>query len=115
MLKKSLVFKKIIRNIRLLAINIGLITILNTQNILFDRLITIDGNFEITGANYTNSTIKLWGYVIFAMVIVVAIFSATNNFKKGEKKKVIRNVLSIPIYLVGMFAVLICFNGIFHP
>ena len=113
MLKKSLVFKKIIRNIRLLAINIGLITILNTQNILFDRLLTIDGNFEITGANYTNSTIKLWGYVIFAIVIVVSIFAATSNFKKGEKKKVIRNVLAIPIYLVGLFAVLICFNGIF--
>lgn len=113
MLKKSLVFKKIVRNIRLLAINIGLITILNTQNILFDRLLTIDGNFEVTGANYTNSTIKLWGNVILAIVIIVAIFLATGNFKKGEKKKVIKNLLSIPIYLVGMFVVLVCFNGIF--
>ena len=113
MLKKSLVFKKIIRNIRLLAVNIALITILNTQNILFDGLITIDGNVEITGANYTNSTIKLWGYIIFAIVIVVAVFRATANFKKGEKKKVVKDVLSIPVYLVSLFAVLIGFNIIF--
>lgn len=113
MLKKSLVFKKIIRNVRLLAINIALITILNTQNILFDRLITIDGNMEITGANYTNSTIKLWGYIIFAVVIVIAIFRATINLKKGDRKKLIKDVLAIPVYLVGLFIVLVGFDAIF--
>ncbi len=113
MLKTSLALKKIIRNIRLIAIGIALITILNTQNILFDNMLTIDGNKDIIGASYTASTIKLWGYMIFAVVIIVAIFRATINFKKGNRKKILRNLVSIPLYLVVLFIVTISFDGIF--
>ena len=113
MLKTSLGVKKIIRNIRLLAINISAITILNTQNILFDRLMTIDTNFEITGVNYSNSTIKLWGYIIFAFIISISIFLATKNFKNNDNKKIIKNLAIIPGYLVGLFIILVGFDIIF--
>ena len=85
MLKNSLGLKKIIRDVRLLAITISAITIFNTQNVVFDKLMTIDGNIEVTGVNYTNSSVKLWGYIIFAIVITVSVFIATKNFKNGDK------------------------------
>ena len=113
MLKDSLLLKKVIRNIRLLSIGVALITVLNTQNILFGRMLTIDGNTEIIGAGCTESTIKLWGYIILAVVIVVSIFKATSNFMKGDTKKVIKNILIVPSYLVILFVVMIGFDLLF--
>lgn len=113
MLKQSLLMKKIIRNIRLIAIGIAAITLLNTQNILFGKMLTINSDTEITGAGYTDATVKLWGYVIFAIVIVVAIWRATINFAKSNTKKILQDLAIIPAYLVGLFLVIILFNLIF--
>ena len=113
MLKTSLLLKKSIRNIRLIAIGIAMLTILSTQNILFDKMLTINDKVDIIGAGYTESTIKLWGYLIFAVVIVVCVFKATSNFMQGNNKKVIKNIVIIPAYLVALFIVIIGFDLIF--
>ena len=113
MLKTSLIAKKIIRNIRLVAIGIALLTVFNTQNILFEGMLTINGNTEIIGAGYTESTIKLWGYMIFAIVIVVAVYRGTINIKNGKNKKVLKDVLAIPVYLVLLFIITISYDGMF--
>ena len=44
MLKQSLFMKKLTRNIMLVVIGIALMTILNTQNMMFGKLLTIDDN-----------------------------------------------------------------------
>ncbi|MBP3801882.1 MAG: UPF0182 family protein [Clostridia bacterium] len=113
MLKKSSIVKKIIRNIRLIAIGISLLTIFGTQNILFDKIMTVNGNIDVTGAGYTASTVKLFGYVILAIVIVVATFIGTINFQKGKNKKVIKSIITIPAYLVILFIITASFDGIF--
>ena len=113
MLKESLGLKKIIRNIKLIAIGVAGITIFSIQNILFERMLTINGNMDIIGAGYVESTIKLWGYIIFAMVIIVATFRGIYNFKNGNKKKVFKDVLAIPVYLVSLFIITVVFNGVF--
>ncbi len=113
MLKQSILMKKIIRNIRMMAIGIAAITLLNTQNILFSKMLSINNDIEIIGAGYTEATIKLWGYIIFAFVIAICIWRATIHFSKGNNKKIIKDVVAIPIYLVGLFVVIIAFNIIF--
>ena len=113
MLKESLGLKKVIRNIRLIAIGIAAIVVLSTQNILFERMLTINSNTDVIGAGYTESTIRLWGYVIFAIVIVVATFRGTSNFKNGKSKKVLKDILAIPVYLVALFIITISFDGMF--
>lgn len=113
MLKSSLLLKKVIRNIRLIAIGIALLTILNTQNILFGKMLTIDENTEVIGAGYTESTVKLWGYIIFAIVIVFSVFKATSSFMNGKTKKVLKSIIIIPSYLVILFVVMIGFDWIF--
>ena len=87
MLKEGLLFKKIMRNVVLIAIGIGILTILNVQNILFGKFLTIDNNIEIIGAGLTEATIKLWGYVIFAFIIVIFAIERyiTSNNKIQQK------------------------------
>ena len=113
MLKESLFMKKITRNILFIIIGVAFITILSTQNLMFGKILTIDKNIEITGAGMTESTLKLWGYIIFALVIVIFAYRALKNFKKGNTTNVLKNLAVIPIYLVVLFVVMAGFDLIF--
>ena len=113
MLKESLFMKKILRNVKLLIVGIALTTVINTQNIVFGKILTIDGNIELTGAGYTEANIKLWGYVIFSVIMVISVWIAIRNLKKGNTKNILKNLSVIPIYLVTLFLVMIIFDSIF--
>ena len=113
MLKKCLGINKIFRNIKLVAVCFALFTIINTQNIIFEKMITIDGNIDIIGAGFTQSTVKLWGYVIFAFVIIISTFKAVKHFKNEKNRRILYDLISIPVYLVILFIVTASFDGIF--
>ena len=113
MFKKSLFMKKLTRNIMLLVIGIALITVLNTQNIMQGKILTVDEDIDIVGAGITETTIKLWGYVIFAFIIVIFAYRAIQAFKQEKTSKVLKNLAVIPGYLVVMFIVMVGFDLIF--
>ena len=79
--------KKGIRNLKLVTIGIALLTLLNTQNIILQKFITLEDDVELTGAGFTESTVKLWGYRIFAVVIVASIFTAIKYFKQYKHEE----------------------------
>ena len=113
MLKQSLFMKKLTRNILLVIIGIAVMTILNTQNMMFGKLLTIHNDIDIVGAGKTEATIKLWGYILFAFVIVIFAYRALKFFKEGNTNKVLKNLAIIPAYLVILFVVMIAFDLIF--
>ena len=119
MLRNSLLIKKLLRNVTLVIICIALYTALNVTNITLSKMLTIKNetdqtqNIEIIGAGYTDVTIQRWGYLIFAVVIVIASIRAIKAFKNNNTSKVLKNLILIPGYLVAMFFVIIVFNLIF--
>ncbi len=113
MLKEGMLLKKIFRNLILISIGIALLTVLNTQNILFGKMLTIGNNIEIVGAGTTETTINLWGYIIFALIIVIYVYRAIKNFEKGNTNKVLKNLAVIPAYLIVLFILMISFDIIF--
>lgn len=115
LLKNSLLFKKLQRNVILVAIGIALSTIINTQNIVLETFITLgnEAETELVGAGFIESTIKLAGYQIFAVVVVVAAILAVKYFKKEQAKKVLASLLTIPAYLVIFFFVIQGFDFIY--
>lgn len=113
LLKEGMLLKKLARNVVFIVIGIALLTILNTQNILFEKMITINSDIEIIGAGTTETTIKLWGYVIFAFIIVIFAYRAIKYFKDGKTNKVLKNLAVIPGYLVVLFLVMVLFDAIF--
>lgn len=110
MLKESLFIKKLIRNVFWVVICIAAMTVLNTQNILFGKILSVNEDIEITGAGMTEATVKLWGFAIFAVVIIIFAYRAIKYFKKGNTNRVLRNLAVIPGYLVVLFIVMTSFD-----
>ena len=88
-------------------------TILNTQNTVLGTFLTLSNEIELTGAGNIESTVELWGYIGFAIVIVLAVGTAIKQFLNNQNKKIIYTLLSIPAYLVLLFVVIIGYNLIF--
>ena len=112
-LKKSYLIKYILRNVRILSIFYAIYTLIGTLDIVFSGFITTNSKLQLTGAGLTDVTIKLWGNIILAIVIVVSAFLATANIKKENKSGTIKNLLVIPAYMFCMFIVMFGFNVIF--
>lgn len=110
MLKQSLFMKKLTRNILLVIIGIAIMTLLNTQNMIYGKLLTINDNIDIVGAGMTETTVKLWGYILFAFIIIVFAYRAIKYFKEGNTNKVLKNLAVIPGYLVVLFIVMMVFD-----
>ncbi len=113
LLKESKFIKKLLRNVVILAIIFGVQTILNTQNIVTGKFLTLSNGTELTGAGAVESTIQLWGYAIFAVVIVIAVAVSVKYYLKKDNKKIMFALLSMPTYLVLLFFVMIGYDLIF--
>ena len=112
-LKESKLMKKAIRNLKLVTVAIALLTLINTQNIVLQKFLSLEDEIELIGAGFTEATIKLWGYRIFSVLIVVAIFMAIKYFKSSDTKKVLISLATLPAYLVCLFIVMVTFDLIF--
>ena len=113
MLRKSKFIKSLLKNVIILAILVGILTIFSTQNIVTEKFLTLNNEIELTGAGFIESTINLWGYVIFSFVIIGSIISSVIFFQKNKNKKIMFTLLSIPGYLVAMFIVIVVTDFIF--
>ena len=113
MLKESLFMKKLMRNIMMIIVGIGLMTIVNTQNVMYGKILTVGENIEINGAGMTEATVQLYGYIIFAFVIVIFANRALKAFKVRNTGKVLKNLAVIPGYLVILFVAMLAFDLIY--
>lgn len=115
LLKESLLFKKLQRNVILVAIGIAAITLINTQNIVLEPFITLknEEGTELIGAGFIESTIKLIGYQIFSVVVVAVAILGVKYFKKEQARKVLIRLAIIPSYLVVFFLIIQGFDYIY--
>jgi len=110
LLLNSKLIKKALRNAIILSVVMGIETILNTQNIVTGKFLTLSNGTELTGAGTVESTIQLWGYAGLSIVIVVATIMAVIFFIKKQNKKIVYPVAAVPIYLVFLFIVMVGYD-----
>lgn len=115
LLKKSLLFKKLQRNVILLAIGIAATTFMNTQNIVLEPFLKLknEAETELIGAGFIESTIKLIGYQIFSVIVVVVAILGIKYFKREQAKKVLVRLAIIPSYLIIFFLIVQGFDYIY--
>ena len=113
LLRNSKLIKNLLRNAFALAVGIAVLTVLNVQDIVLGKFLTLSNGIVLTGAGFIESTIELWGYIGLALVIIIAIGLAIKYFKKNQNKKIMFTLLSIPIYLVTLFIVMVGSDFIF--
>ena len=114
-LKKSNFIKQLKLNAFLIVLSIAGLVFLSTYNIVSNQFITLkDGlNTKLIGAGLTDVTIKLWGYRILVPIIIVSGILILKSINTGVLRKIISSVLIVPIYLVGMFIIMILFSALF--
>ena len=112
-LKQSTAMKMLYRNIELIAIGLCAYILVCSMDIVFDNFLTTDNGIKLAGAWLVDSTIKYWGYNILAVVMLMSIFRAVNSLKNGNQSKILKDLMAVPIYLVGLFVVMIGFDIIF--
>ena len=115
MLKRSVFIKQVVAFVLIMAICLSIITLLKTQDILFDEFISIEDSnaTSLIGAGFTDVTVKLWGYRIFAFVILSGVIIGIYFLKKEKYKKAMLSILSIPGYLLGLFIIISVFQIMF--
>lgn len=98
-----------------IAILISMIIIFNIQNIVLDKFLTLNDELDtsIVGAGIIESTIKLWGYRVLAVVIIISVAMAIKCFKKDSAKNVIKSLAVVPVYLVILFVVMVGYKILF--
>lgn len=112
-LKKNTFIKQIITNIILVIIGLSALTIVNVQDVVCGKFLNLSNNVSLYGAGLIDVTIKVWGYRIFAFVILICAIMAIRYFKKEKFKKVMIALCGIPVYLVLLFVVMIGFDLIY--
>ena len=111
-LKKSKLLNQLCNNIIVIAILIAITIFVETFNVGLQRFINL-GSYAIWGAGISEVTIKLWGYRILSVIIVVSVIIAMHHLKKKNTKKVLTSLAVVPEFLLAMLVVLIGFNVIF--
>ncbi len=115
--KKSEILNQAFTNLKVLIVIFAILVLLETVNIGVQKFIILNNdeseNYSIFGAGITETTIRFWGYIILAVLMVVSVFKAIAEFKKGKTKRVITSILIVPVYLVLLLVVMLGFNLIF--
>ena len=109
-LRKSKFIKQITKNIKIVVIILALMTLIKTQDILVNKFLKLEDGYELYGAGITDVTIKLWGYRILSLIMVVSVFMAIHFFNKEQTKKVVISILVVPAYLIGMAVIMLIFQ-----
>lgn len=114
-LKKSTFLKQIFVNVMIIVISVAALTLVKTQDIVNDRFLNISSELKLDlyGAGLTDVTIKLWGYRILSLVMIISTYMAIRYIKKGNTKKVIAAILVVPGYLCVLFIIMATFQIVF--
>lgn len=114
-LKKSKIVKQLLNNAKVLSIFIAILTFIKTEDISSAKFLTIGDKttYSLYGAGLADVSIKLWGYRLLSIIIIISVFLAVSAYNKGKTKKVIASILTVPIYLCLLVFTLIGYNAMF--
>ena len=114
-LKKNTFIKQEIFILVILAFVFCTYIFISSQDILTGNMLTIgdENATEIIGAGKADVTIKLWGYRVLTFVVAIAIARLLKYIKKQNFKQSVISVLIVPVYMIGMFAVMVYFQTIY--
>ena len=115
-LSTGILLKQLCVNIIFATLFIAMIIFAETQNVGLQKILTLQNGEEpyvLWGAGISEATIKLWGYRILSIFVVISVIMALHYLKKKITKKMIISLLIVPCYLITMLFVLIGFDVIF--
>ena len=104
-LKKSTFLKQIATYAFMIILAISLLAIIMVQDIVLGKFTSTQNGTSLYGAGFIDVTIKKWGYIIFSVFIIICAIRALKKARNEQYRKACYNLILIPLYLVGLFAV----------
>lgn len=116
--KKVDLLKKIGPRVRMLVILAALFVmffmVINIGNEKFMGIELSDGtSYSLYGAGNADVTVKLWGYGILAMLTMFSISRAYKHLRMKSIRKVIGDIMIVPVYLILLAVVLALYQLIY--
>jgi len=107
-LKKNHFIRQIVFNVVIIGLLVSGLVFVSSIDVVSQDMLKLNTQDAVTlvGAGITEVKIKIWGYRIFAFVILFSIFRIIHHLKKFQVKKVIYSLLIVPIYLILLFVVM---------
>ena len=105
-LRNSKLIKQVTNSIMALAVLVGTLIVLASQDVGTSKFITLKDDsttYSLYGAGFVDVNIKVWGYRILALVIIVSVYLGIKAFNKEKTKKLIICMAAVPVYLVALF------------
>ena len=115
-LNNSIIKKQLLNNAKVIVIVIAMLTFLNAADLSSQTFLTVGENmssYALVGAGTADIYIKVWGYRILALLMVLVVFVGSSAYQKNRQRRLIICIASVPVYLVGMILILIGFNKLF--
>lgn len=112
-LKKNTFIKQISANFIIIAIFLALLNLIKIQDIVYAKFLRLNDGTSLYGAGLTDITIKMFGYAIFSIVIIICSSMIVKYFKENKLKKIILWASIIPAYLLTLFITTLLFDFIF--
>lgn len=114
-LKKNTFVKQELFIVFLMVILLCTYIILNSKNIFTETMVNMPDkdSTSIVGASMTDITIKVWGYRILSVVVLISVIRLFLSIKKGSFKQSVLSIAIVPAYLVIMFIGMLGFQIVY--
>ena len=108
-LKKNTFIKQLIVFTMIIVVSVSALIWISSSDILTGEMLTIknDQQTELTGASMADVKVKVIGYKILSILIILDVIILFSYIKKGSAKKCVFVASIIPLYLICMFVSLI--------
>lgn len=115
-LKNGKIINHLLGNVKILSILLAALVFVKTQDLSSQKFLSVgEGNslYSLYGAGFTDIMIKIWGYRILSIIIVISVFLAVSFYKKHQTKRVLKSILVVPIYLLALGITMFVYNYLF--
>lgn len=115
-LKNGKIVGHLLTNAKILSIILAILVFVGTQDLSSQKFLTVGEDisaYALYGAGFTDIMIKIWGYRILSIVIIISVFLAISYYRKKQTKKVIKSILIVPIYLLLLGTTMFGYNYLF--
>lgn len=114
--KNSKLIKQITTSIMILAILLAGIILVDAQDVGNNKFLNLNGDsssYSLYGAGFVDVNVKVWGYRILAVLVIITVYKAINKFKNDKTRQMIGWMAVVPAYLVLLFIAMAGTQGIY--
>ena len=106
-LKKNVVIKLIITILMVITLAIASLVFIKSSDILFTNFLKVSEDLSLVGAGAGDTLLKVWGFRILGIIIIISVILIIISLRKGNKKNALKSALIVPAYLVILFLLMV--------